>query len=456
MGVELSVYRATVGLHNAIRVLKCSVTSVSATELHKCTFIYGLIIAILLIAAGIESNPGPITEETLTEFAREVRDIISERFASERCEYKKDLSIMRYQLATQEIQNKRNFDEVIKKLEIARKENEILKRKINELERAQRKNNVIIFGESEMSPTEECVKTVLKMCKSMDMDVTKGEIKDAYRLGKKKGKRPLLCKFANFRTKQDFMSKCKQNNDITALHDLSKEDRINLKKLKPHMDRARQNGHRAVVREGKLVINSVTIPKEHIFNEENNSGNAAPTTPKHPATAVPTYNNSRRESVSPTPESDRNHVQVSPRRSTRSHPPIPLPRQKHLKILQHPDEEGSELPRPPYNPTHRHEIQTNVAANVPAASSVKNQQVNKPKICTAVIRPPTIPPPIPSNSKSCNNYNIDEYFYHGVHHAPFPVEEHITDNSDTDTDEMDFDLDNEKYLNWLHNNIENL
>ena len=148
-------------------------------------------------------------------------------------------------------------------------ENIKLLQTIDILESKSRKNNVIIFGVDEQENGESPVTTVENICQTLDVDINQGTISDAYRVGRNKGKRPIVCTVSSFRKKTEIMQKNKSNGQFAILHDLTKKERREKKELKKHLDDARSRGHRAYIRHGNLIINGLTFTREELL------GNAA-------------------------------------------------------------------------------------------------------------------------------------------------------------------------------------
>lgn len=142
-----------------------------------------------------------------------------------------------------------------------RKENKYLRDALDIQEAKSRKNNVIIFGLEENESNESPTETVIEICKSMNVELKSETITDAFRIGRNKGSRPIVCKVASFGKKCEIMRKSKTQNSFKILNDLTKKERRDRKEFHHYIRAAKSNGHNAFVRNGTLVVNGRVFKK---------------------------------------------------------------------------------------------------------------------------------------------------------------------------------------------------
>jgi hypothetical protein len=290
MGVDTPVWRARCGLFRCVK--KCNVKKncdASESESVKFNFEYGVIIAILLIVACVELNPGPVTQQDMETMRKQLQG---------------EISTIRHQVAQQDRQNKKVIEEMKTKIQILTSENTKLKIKVNVLDRQLRKNNVMVFGVPEDSNNESCQETMQYICQNLNVTLEEDHIQDAFRVGRNKGRRPILCKLNSFNKKREILQQSKRCTNIKILNDLSKQDREDLKILKPYAENARKNGQRAIIRGDKLIIEGHAMKKtdlidnspQEIFGNRasasprpttTNASDAVASNPTPPATTLP-------------------------------------------------------------------------------------------------------------------------------------------------------------------------
>jgi hypothetical protein len=194
-----------------------------------------------------------------------------------RREMREELSILRHQVARHEIQSMNIENSLADRVQKLEKENRELREQVRMHDRQYRKNNVMIFGIPEPETgSEACSDTVKNVCEAAEVDIGENVIQDAFRVGQKKGRRPLLCKLSSFNKKRELIIKSKQLEGISVMNDLSQEDRKDLKILQSHADRARRAGKRAIIRGGKLIVNEVEYKKSDLEGICGNPASAGP------------------------------------------------------------------------------------------------------------------------------------------------------------------------------------
>ena len=236
MGITIELYRARIGGF-VPQSQKCKGTvmldiCVRDQQSGNSLVISILLIMTLLLIGGIEMNPGPPK-------------------CSQQKDWKNEFSILR------------------KEIEELRNQNNVLSKKVEYLESQNKRNNVIIYGMPENSEVDlvDVIKNEVHTKLNITLDDT--DIESVKRLGKIKENdeesadetdnqgpkaRPILCKFANSKTKTDVMSKIRQlvqNKKIKQVLGNTKfrddfTDRVReiRKNLIPHMLQVREEHKR--------------------------------------------------------------------------------------------------------------------------------------------------------------------------------------------------------------------
>lgn len=138
------------------------------------------------------------------------------------------------------------------------RENRQLKLKIEQLERRSKKNNLIIFGlqVAENIPKEElCEKTLATLNKNLDLDLKQEQLADIYSFGSP-GKKQVIIELASCFTKRAVLKNVNKlkGTGIVVTHDKTKQEQIRNKILLQHIKKAREEGKKAVIKKGRLVI----------------------------------------------------------------------------------------------------------------------------------------------------------------------------------------------------------
>lgn len=170
---------------------------------------------------------------------------------------------------------KANIEEVNKKMEVLQQENEQLKYKLKSIEVNQRKKNLVVFGVKETGHEQglETYETVYKLCwERLNLDVSDGQIEEAYRIGKGMN-RPILIKCRNLLTKERILNKRRnlRNSKIRLEFDYDYEIRCRRRLLLPFMWAARHNNHFARLYHDKLKINNELFNLEFCLENLNST-----------------------------------------------------------------------------------------------------------------------------------------------------------------------------------------
>lgn len=155
-----------------------------------------------------------------------------------------------------------NIDEKIKPLveenKILKLEVEILNTKINRLEDANRKNNILIHGikETEKNYTE-LFDITTGILESIDVKVQNYEINNMYRLGKLgTGKiRPILLSLTSYNKKIEILkNKKKMSKNTHITEDFSRETLEKRRELQSQLKEEREKGNEAYIKNNKIII----------------------------------------------------------------------------------------------------------------------------------------------------------------------------------------------------------
>jgi uncharacterized membrane-anchored protein YhcB (DUF1043 family) len=259
MGVEVHVWRARIGAYASARGKKAITAGVCESENTVCVsvhFEFGLIVAILLIIAGVEINPGPFTMEELQQIVDAMQPTLAEANRQQTEILQRELVDVKSMVNDYKENCSAQYKEMKTEIHNLQKSNRELQEKINMHETIFRKNNILIHGIAE-GENEDTIQVVSDICSDLNVQVNHGIITEAIRLGRNKGKRPILCKLSSFAKKKEIMdnNRARGNHQLAIYHDLSKHDRDFKKLLKPFRDYALRLQNKAHVRGDKLIIN---------------------------------------------------------------------------------------------------------------------------------------------------------------------------------------------------------
>lgn len=168
-----------------------------------------------------------------------------------------------------------------------------LKKHCDKLEKALRKNNVIIFG-LENTTRETLLQYAIEQLNSLlNIELSVSDINDIFYIGKQRSNKPLMIKFASYLKKQQVIKnayKLKQinlnrNPKISISEDLSLEERNKNKILRKHLNAAKSKDANAYIKGDRLFVNEQIFTAEELENRSdleetdvtNLPGNVAPT-----------------------------------------------------------------------------------------------------------------------------------------------------------------------------------
>jgi hypothetical protein len=259
MGVEVNIWRARIGAFASVQRKKSATFTTVPNKKSVCAsaqFELGLIIAILLVIAGVEMNPGPFTMGELKQIVDALQPTLTESNRQQTEVLQRELWDVKAMVNDYKERCDSQYKEMKDEMQALRDTNQELQDKVNMQESIPRKNNILIHGVAE-GEHEDTVALVTDICTTLNVQTGQGTITEAIRIGRNKGKRPILCKLNAYAKKKEIMDKnrARGQNQFSIYHDMSKLDRDYKKLLKPYRDYAIQHQYKAHIRGTKLIIN---------------------------------------------------------------------------------------------------------------------------------------------------------------------------------------------------------
>jgi hypothetical protein len=244
---------------------------------NKCIDYLNEVVNILLVAQGVESNPGPIEmadlkillEEITAKNAEAVRQAKEEQMLHVQGEFdgfKSTVEII-------EAACQAKYDEVKVDVATLEAENKRLAGLIEANDLEKRKNNIVIFQipESESERNISTFALVHEICGSMDVHLGQDSIVETFRLGRIKNKRPILVKLTSFEAKKQILYKNKNSREpLAIMHDLTQKEREFRNEMKPYAEAERQKGNKVFIRGSKIFINGVECNNSQLIQSHDN------------------------------------------------------------------------------------------------------------------------------------------------------------------------------------------
>lgn len=145
--------------------------------------------------------------------------------------------------------------------------NELEKRIIN-LDRKVRKNNIIIFGLEEVSEKNLLNYVLKKLNETLHIDLRDTDINNIYKIG---SKNTILLEFISHLRKQLVFKNIKKlkGSNISITNDLCPEDQNNRKILYENLKEARKRNLTAIIKNNKLYVNNEAFTADQLINKEN-------------------------------------------------------------------------------------------------------------------------------------------------------------------------------------------
>jgi hypothetical protein len=211
-------------------------------------FEMGLIIAILLVIAGVEMNPGPFSMQELEQIVETMKPAIKAANEVQTKEIQNQILSVTTLESKYKEQCSTQYNEMKSEVQQLKQSNRELQDMFQFQGALLRKNNILIHGIQE-NENENTAAVVHDICTDLHVDLNDESITEAFRIGRKKGQRPILCKLNSFSKKKEILDKkiSLGSNQFSIYHDLSKVDRDNKKLLKPNRDEAIQRNQRHIL-----------------------------------------------------------------------------------------------------------------------------------------------------------------------------------------------------------------
>lgn len=159
-----------------------------------------------------------------------------------------------------------SFSDRITELE---KEKVTRDKELKDLQRDNKRNNLIIFGLPEIDGEDLYEKVLEFFNKVLKIETYCTDINYMYRFGKEEN-RPIVVKFISLRKKIEILKNCYllQGSTISLTNDLIKEDREVHKILQKHKKIAKSQNKKVIIKNNLLIINDVRYTVEDLLNTE--------------------------------------------------------------------------------------------------------------------------------------------------------------------------------------------
>lgn len=184
---------------------------------------------------------------------------------------------------------------IMRDMEELKIENQKLKEKITNMEKENRKNNIILYGLKEHEPnTEELekgnkeestadlmAKIIEKIKNDLDIQLVNRDINAIHRIGKKyknDKERPILLSLVNTWQKEDIMKNRKLLKNVYISEDFPKEVLLKRRELQSKLKEERDKGNFAAIFYDKLVVKEGPADK----GKRKRNPSASPNTPAPP------------------------------------------------------------------------------------------------------------------------------------------------------------------------------
>ena len=273
--ISVEQWRAAIGLWacGARNAGSSSAKTKLTSECLVSIILCASVISVMLVVGGVEMNPGPPAPVTVADVLEEMR--AGRREILERLD---GHSAVLLELKSFQ-QRVESLESTVATLEA---ENNFLSRKIDYLENQSRRNNLLVFGLDDLpgeswSDSESLVRDIGDR---IGVHLEEHDIERAHRVGSRRGRRPIVVKFATFKKREAFlMSAARQLRDtrVKVAEDFSVTVRNTRKALGPYLQDARAKGHRASLRFDKLLVDGKPFTLEKL--RARNEVRTAPHTP---------------------------------------------------------------------------------------------------------------------------------------------------------------------------------
>lgn len=260
MGISTEQWRARVGgwAGRGFPSPRRAPSKCSGSEWPLAALYVAAVIAVILVIGGVEMNPGPVSNDEIADVLSGMRDSITNEL--------KSINL-----------NITNLGHEIKEAREHRTDldNRLihLADKVDYIENQSRRNNIVFYGIEERDGWESwevSERLVLEVLQMMDISIGNMEIDRAHRVGKRKGRRPIVARFAFFKRREEILRGGRKlhNTGLAVSEDFSDRVRYVRFQLKPHLEKARTEGHQATLRYDKLVVDGMAYSLEELCARE--------------------------------------------------------------------------------------------------------------------------------------------------------------------------------------------
>lgn len=178
------------------------------------------------------------------------------------------------------------IEELTNKLKLVETENCVLRNQVETLERANKTNNIIIFGLNQKTTEVTSGYICQKLKDLLDVDIIEADFNDFYTLGNAEDS-PIKVEFISHLKKRIVTKNWHKlkGTDINIVHDLTVQQREQNKLLRKHLNLAKQDKNKtSYIKRNKLYINKKTYTVDDLLELENQEEfeyqtNSAPATP---------------------------------------------------------------------------------------------------------------------------------------------------------------------------------
>ena len=291
-----------------------------------------------------------------------------------------------HELSQERKERSQQYNKLQNEVDLLKKENLKLKDALDFQESKNRKNNILIFGVSEHDTSTTPENTINEICKNLEVKIGPTDISDAYRVGRNKGCRPILCKVATFQKKSEILNKNKKVGQYAILHDLTKKERHDKKRLKSRLDDARSRGLKAFIRNGMLIINNMTFTEAEYDEHIGNTAGGGPDMqqPRSSRRSSPPRAAQRENHSPPSPRPPDGHLEPPDGKEV-----VAQPSPRHQRAAARNSEEAARVVKPP--PPPQHAAAARRVQRQPATQAAERRRAS----CARDLgkKPPQPPPP---------------------------------------------------------------
>lgn len=232
----------------------------------------------MLLCGDVELNPGPTNAEMLqtpTQGQQAIRDDLAELKkrleVAEKSVTSFSTRMTKLETNVREIARKvDNFETLNNSAEKIQQTLMLQQEKLTELEDRSRMSNLVVFGIDERANETEDVlrQKVIKEVFEDRLDVKCLSVARIHRLGKRRGKRPVILFFQNYTEKQEVLRNCKKlkGTQISVQNDFSAETLRKRKLLWQSAKAEKEQGKKVALVNNKLRVDSQLYAWDDVSN----------------------------------------------------------------------------------------------------------------------------------------------------------------------------------------------